>query len=1618
MSTLTATQLQQQYIAYFGRPGDPAGIKYWLSSSSGISSAREFADKIYAQDEYKNSTVGSKSTEAQVNSLYQNLFGREADASGLIYWTGQIEAGILTLSNIAYDLISAASNPVSGNETQGAADALALSNKVSAATAFTADVEASTSAILAYQPETTTPWSTGAAFESGKTFLAGITTTAHTSTGIDSAVASMITANTSAGSTTAGTTNKFTSTTDALVGGAGDDKFNGVLQLTDAAAVTGTTIAPGDDVEGKGGTDTVAISVAGTQNTGYTLSAVVTNDVEKLLLSNFETSTDDTTVDASLMTGLTTVGLSSSSSTGDSEISGLKNKVGAEMRNGAGDLTLTYTSSVFSGEADTQDLTLSNVTGGTFTANGAETIAITSELAKNKLTNISATSNKTITISGDQKLTITTALTTKTIDASASTGGVDINIGTATSTVTGGSGDDTIQFKTAQITKADTIKGGAGTDTLKLAIGNATYDGESDTTGQELYGVSGFEVIDVDATHDNAEVELDTLDSDVKTLKAAANTLLVTPAGDADNNGSATIGFTLNGTAYTTATVDLTGNATVSLPLMTAAIATKINSISGFEATDNSANVTVTNTGSEEVQISFTAVAEAQSFTVGTTYNVSFADASATQALDIYSGAIVKHRFKDASGTEDVLNASLKTVSGDKDLSTTIEDLDFANTETLNLSAEGKGSAAGYTVSDISGDAKLTTLNITGSSDLVLTDTATGNTKLATVDASAFTGDLTISAMTATLAQTVTTGSGNDNVDFGANLTEDDVIDLGGNSSTTGGWQATTGKTGKDKLEATGALGTATDDAVLQIKNVEVFELAGTSESAYIDASKMSGNGSLAFSSTAGTIKIKNLEAGTTIGTGIGAAELIGTLDVSLADSTGTDDSLSLVFPDTVTGSNASVTLKTTGIETINIAGTKDANAAQTYEFVTSGVDASKIVLTGGHATPTDVYDLATLHKNTTTVDASALKGKLTIDGVSTGVATTVSAEGSGLVTAALSSGDDTISLGKIGTVIHDIDTSTGTDTFSATLTNAATDFTKVDGVETFNLTVADETAGGFNNATKLDGLNEATTVNILGGNALSSFTITAGSLGITDDTAGTTDNVEVFDASTFAGSIDLTVAATAFDDSLTIKGPTASTTDVLRFDTQEADGKIKSLSGIETLSLFTSDSDTDGVVDLSNATGYSVINLAFTTNTNADATEFKKVLSGTTFKLTSTQTGDKVVIGMADASSSTTSVDIELIDFENSVDDLLDIDAAGVETITINDKSSDSGETVNLSGVTATTGYKTKLVLKGGDLKLAALSTSFNEIDASTATGGITLTAANRGSTAMTITGGLGADSFAIENASDVMDGGLGTDTLVVTGNGVLGGFAIDLSSTTDQLTQWAGVANAPVQKGFENVTASAITGSFGVDVTGSSKANTIIGTDNNDNITPGEAADTVTGGKGNDFIDVTETTATADVINMISYTTNGVDEITGFNVATDKIVFTATGAAELSAGTTALTTSTAKYDEGASGGDTLTTNGAVYVDTSTDLIGVTDANVYTSLAAGVTSLIVANDDSFYYVACDGTDSFIFHIHATQTAVNDGNDLVDHVATIRGLADAGTLAAANFGVDDGTAIT
>merc|ERR1711970_1708056 len=101
MANATSTQLQELYIAYFGRAADPTGLDYW--TESGISQAA-FAANMYAQNEFK-SVYGEKSVEAQVNQIYKNLFDREADVTGLTYWTQEINLGNLKVAEIATHLI-------------------------------------------------------------------------------------------------------------------------------------------------------------------------------------------------------------------------------------------------------------------------------------------------------------------------------------------------------------------------------------------------------------------------------------------------------------------------------------------------------------------------------------------------------------------------------------------------------------------------------------------------------------------------------------------------------------------------------------------------------------------------------------------------------------------------------------------------------------------------------------------------------------------------------------------------------------------------------------------------------------------------------------------------------------------------------------------------------------------------------------------------------------------------------------------------------------------------------------------------------------------------------------------------------------------------------------------------------------------------------------------------------------------------------------------------------------------------------------------------------------------------------------------------------------------------
>ena len=161
----TSTDLQQLYIAYFGRPCDPSGLDYWLSS--GITTGA-FAANMYLQPEF-NEVNGSLSIRDQVNQIYLNLFNRNGDEGGLDFWVSQIESGRFKLASIGNELVYAALY-----DERNVIDRQTLNHKTNAAILYTYQIRESESSTDAYQPVSNDPWVTGANLTEAKTFLSGI----------------------------------------------------------------------------------------------------------------------------------------------------------------------------------------------------------------------------------------------------------------------------------------------------------------------------------------------------------------------------------------------------------------------------------------------------------------------------------------------------------------------------------------------------------------------------------------------------------------------------------------------------------------------------------------------------------------------------------------------------------------------------------------------------------------------------------------------------------------------------------------------------------------------------------------------------------------------------------------------------------------------------------------------------------------------------------------------------------------------------------------------------------------------------------------------------------------------------------------------------------------------------------------------------------------------------------------------------------------------------------------------------------------------------------------------------------------------------------------------------
>lgn len=118
-------QAQLLYVAYYGRPADPAGLEFWAEQIAQVGVAGIAAD--FGNSAEFEAEFGSLGSVALINNLYQQLFGRDAEAEGLQYWLDVLAEGT-PLASIALEI---------ANGAQGG-DATGLQNKVTLANQFTA----------------------------------------------------------------------------------------------------------------------------------------------------------------------------------------------------------------------------------------------------------------------------------------------------------------------------------------------------------------------------------------------------------------------------------------------------------------------------------------------------------------------------------------------------------------------------------------------------------------------------------------------------------------------------------------------------------------------------------------------------------------------------------------------------------------------------------------------------------------------------------------------------------------------------------------------------------------------------------------------------------------------------------------------------------------------------------------------------------------------------------------------------------------------------------------------------------------------------------------------------------------------------------------------------------------------------------------------------------------------------------------------------------------------------------------------------------------------------------------------------------------------------------------
>ena len=122
--------VQKSYVAYYGRPADPAGLAYWATRMDNEGGSLTSIIAAFGTSEEFNRRYGGLSNGEIIDNLYQQTLGRAPDPVGKQYYLDQLATGKSTLQTITLDLLGGATG----------ADALTVAHRLDVANHFTGKV--------------------------------------------------------------------------------------------------------------------------------------------------------------------------------------------------------------------------------------------------------------------------------------------------------------------------------------------------------------------------------------------------------------------------------------------------------------------------------------------------------------------------------------------------------------------------------------------------------------------------------------------------------------------------------------------------------------------------------------------------------------------------------------------------------------------------------------------------------------------------------------------------------------------------------------------------------------------------------------------------------------------------------------------------------------------------------------------------------------------------------------------------------------------------------------------------------------------------------------------------------------------------------------------------------------------------------------------------------------------------------------------------------------------------------------------------------------------------------------------------------------------------------------